>query len=156
MGDIKAGSFQVTGLADLEQRLLAFSDKIAQNIMNGAIRAGAVVIQREAKLYNSKSISEEAHWLGKKNSKGRVLIQPGELNAKGIKVRLAPRKSRSVPVEYWVYVSKRYWYWKFLEFGTAHMYARPFMRPAFEAKKSEAVDRIREYLAARIDKEAAK
>jgi HK97 gp10 family phage protein len=30
-------------------------------------------------------------------------------------------------------------YWKFLEFGTSKMRARPFLRPAFEAKKTESV-----------------
>lgn len=30
-------------------------------------------------------------------------------------------------------------YWKFLEFGTSKMQARPFLRPAFEARKGEAV-----------------
>lgn len=30
-------------------------------------------------------------------------------------------------------------YWRFLEFGTAKMAAKPFMRPAFEARKYEAL-----------------
>jgi HK97 gp10 family phage protein len=30
-------------------------------------------------------------------------------------------------------------YWKFLEFGTSKMPARPFLRPAFEAQKGNAV-----------------
>jgi HK97 gp10 family phage protein len=30
-------------------------------------------------------------------------------------------------------------YWRFLEFGTSKMRARPFLRPAFEAKKTESV-----------------
>lgn len=29
-------------------------------------------------------------------------------------------------------------YWKFLEFGTSNMAARPFLRPAFEAKKMQS------------------
>jgi HK97 gp10 family phage protein len=154
MGDIKTGTISITGLADLEKRLLDFPDRIARNILAGAIRAGAVVIQKEAKFYNSKSIALEAHYLGKGTKK--VLIQPGELNKKGIKVRLAPRKSRDFPITYWVYVSKKYWYWKFLEFGTSKMYARPFMRPGFDNKKAEATEAIRAYLAARIDKETEK
>ena len=31
------------------------------------------------------------------------------------------------------------WYWRFLEFGTVKMAARPFLRPAFEARKMDAV-----------------
>lgn len=154
MPDIKTGSVTVTGLSELERQLEQFTDRVAKNIMTGALRAGAVVIQREAR--QRCPVGREEHWLGKKGGKGRVLINPGELKRKGIKVRVAPRKSRSVPVEYWVYVSKRYWYWRFLEFGTAKMSSRPFLRPAFEAMKERAAVAIRDYLGARIEKEAAK
>lgn len=152
MDDIKTGTISITGLSDLEKRLLDFPDKIARNILAGAIRAGAVVIQKEAK--NNAPESAEDHYLGKGSK--RVLIKAGDLKRKGIKVRLAPRKSRTMPITYWVYVSKKNWYWKFPEFGTVKMAAHPFMRPAFESKKAEAVERIKEYLAARIDKEASK
>jgi HK97 gp10 family phage protein len=43
-----------------------------------------------------------------------------------------------------------------VEFGTSKMSPKPFMRPAFEAKKNEAVDAIRDYLAKRIPEEVAK
>lgn len=160
--DIKTGNIQITGLADLEKRLLAFPDKLAGNILGGAIRAGAVVIQREAQA--KAPMSNAPHYLTSKrtaimkkmgNHYSVNLIQPGTLK-KSIRVKKAPRKSRSVPIEYWVYVSKRIWYWKFVEFGTSKMVARPFMRPAFDIMKEKATERIREYLAARIDKEAAK
>lgn len=151
MQDIKTGTISITGLADLEKRLLDFPDKIARNILAGAIRAGAVVIQNEAR--QIVPVSSEAHYLGKGSK--RVEITPGSLK-KGIKVRLAPRKSRTMPITYWVYVSKKLYYWKFVEFGTAKMSATPFMRPSFESKKAEAVERIKEYLSARIDKEASK
>jgi HK97 gp10 family phage protein len=34
------------------------------------------------------------------------------------------------------------WYWKFIEFGTSKLSARPFLRPAFESTKSKQVDAI--------------
>ncbi len=40
----------------------------------------------------------------------------------------------------------RAYYWRFLEFGTERMAARPFLRPAFEAKKEEAAMRFRDSL----------
>lgn len=153
MSDIKTGSISITGLADLEKRLLVFPDRVARNILAGAIRAGAVVIQREAR--DRAPIGTVAHYLGKKGQKAHALIQPGSLK-KGVKVRLAPRKSRERPIEYWIYVSSKLWYWKFVEFGTTKMAAQPFMRPAFEGMKERAVEKIRDYLDARIDKEAAK
>lgn len=151
MPDIKTGTISITGLSDLEKKLADFPDKIARNILSGAIRAGAVVIQKEARQLAPKS--DAPHKLGK-GSKA-VEIQPGTLK-KSIKVRLAPRKSRERPIEYWVYVSKKTWYWKFVEFGTSKMSQKPFMRPAFDAQKIAATEAIRAYLAARIEKEATK
>jgi len=151
MPDIKTGSFSITGLSDLEKRLAELPLRIAKNVMRGAIRAGAVVIQKEAKA--KCPVSAEAHFLGK--GVKRVLIQPGELKKKGIKVRQAPRSSSPL-IAYWVYVSKRNWYWGFPEFGTAKMTARPFMRPAFDEKKEAATEAIRAYMGPRIDKEVAK
>lgn len=155
MPDIKTGNISITGLADLEKSLEQFTDKIASNILKGAIRAGAVVIQKEAR--RLAPISSEPHSLGK-GSKAEE-IKPGHLR-KNIKVRLAPRKSREVPITYWVYVSKKAWYWRFVEFGRTYSVVgfrqSPFMRPAFDTVKDKATERIREYLAARIEKEAAK
>ena len=45
---------------------------------------------------------------------------------------------------------KNAFYWKFLEFGTKFITARPFMRPAFENKKSAAAQAMREYMATNI------
>jgi len=149
MIDIRTGTISITGLAALEKRLEAFPDKLAKNVLRGAIRAGAAVIQKEAK--RLAPVSPDAHKLGK-GSKA-MLIQPGHLK-KNINIRSAKRKTRSVPVEYWVYVSQKAWYWKFVEFGTAKMSMVPFMRPAFDTVRVTATERIREYLAARIEKEA--
>lgn len=47
-------------------------------------------------------------------------------------------------------------YWRFVEFGTSKMAPRPFMRPAFEARKLEAVNAaiadLRPRVAAEIEK----
>ena len=53
-------------------------------------------------------------------------------------------------------MSQDAFYARFVEFGTVKMAARPFMRPAFEAKKGEAVDAIKAYLERRIPEEVAK
>jgi HK97 gp10 family phage protein len=39
-------------------------------------------------------------------------------------------------------VNRDAYYWRFVEFGTAKMSARPFMRPAFNAKRKAALDAI--------------
>lgn len=39
--------------------------------------------------------------------------------------------------------SKRFFYWRFVEYGTVHVGARPFFRPAGEAEEQGFIDRIR-------------
>ncbi len=48
------------------------------------------------------------------------------------------------------------YYWYLVEFGTSKMSARPFMRPAFEAKKDDAVAAIAQSIADRFPQEAEK
>lgn len=48
------------------------------------------------------------------------------------------------------------YYWRFLEFGTSKMAARPFLRPAFESRKVEAAHMIKDALRKRIEAEALK
>ena len=151
MPDIKTGTISITGLSALEKRLAKLPDKLARNVLAGAIRAGAVVIQKEAR--QLAPVGTLPHRLGK-GSKA-IEIAPGSLK-KGIKVRKAPRKLADFTITYWVYVSKKLWYWKFLEFGTVKMARKSFMRPAFDTQKERAVEAVRDYLDKRIDKEAQK
>ena len=41
-------------------------------------------------------------------------------------------------------------YWWFVEFGTSHNAPRPFLRPAFEAQKKNAVEKAKEAIAAEL------
>jgi HK97 gp10 family phage protein len=51
-------------------------------------------------------------------------------------------------------LSQDAWYWRFVEFGTTRMAAQPFLRPAFDVKKNEAVTAITTRLAERIEQAA--
>lgn len=48
------------------------------------------------------------------------------------------------------------YYWHYLEFGTSRMPAKSFLRPAFEAEKSDAAKRITERLREEVEKAAEK
>ena len=48
--------------------------------------------------------------------------------------------------------SKDAYYWRFVEFGTKYMPARPFFRPAAEAEQNTYVDRFRQ-IGARLERE---
>jgi HK97 gp10 family phage protein len=148
MPDLRTGTIQITGLSDLEKRLRELPDRLAKNVLRGAVRAGAVVIQKEAKLLAPKDTGEMARDImvkAAKSSKGfiayHVYVRTGK------KSRLAGRKRN---------VNRDSFYWRFVEFGTSKMAAKPFMRPAFDTKKESATEAIRDYMAQRIDKELSK
>lgn len=46
-------------------------------------------------------------------------------------------------------------YWRYLEFGTSKMAARPFLRPAFEAQKNAAIEVFKTTLAEGVQAAAA-
>lgn len=150
MSDIKTGNISITGLADLEKRLEQFSDRIARNALRGAVSAGAAIIRSEARRLAPKDTGEMVRDIMIKRArevKGSGLITYHVFVRTGKKSRMAGKKRN---------ISRDSFYWRFVEFGTSKMSAKPFMRPAFDTKKTEAVERIREYLSARIEKEAAK
>lgn len=51
---------------------------------------------------------------------------------------------------------KNAYYWLFQELGTSKMAARPFLRPAFESKKGEALTILRTATAEQVEKAARK
>jgi HK97 gp10 family phage protein len=143
-----ATEIQVKGLTELVARLKALPTELASK--NGgplakALYRAAVVIQNEARMRapvrtgNLKrnivvrrdrnpvkdGATEEYHVTVRKLKKGRSKAHPDD----------------STP-----------FYWRFVEFGTQKMPAAPFMRPAFEAKKEEAVRVFEEQLNVYITK----
>lgn len=56
------------------------------------------------------------------------------------------RSAEGIRATYLVTWSKEAFYGRFLEFGTSRMAARPFLRPAYDAKKEEAVKKFQEAL----------
>jgi HK97 gp10 family phage protein len=147
----------IEGLAELDRALHALPGNIAKNVLRGAVGAGAAVIRKEAKsrapvaegpqrpdapppgtlqraIY-SKWIRELSDW-----SKQTFIVSV----KKGRKYRKAGKKYTDA------------FYWWFVENGTSKMAARPYLRPAFEAKKTEAIEAIRDYLAKRIPLEVEK
>jgi len=114
-----------------------FPKNIQKNVMTGAIRASAGVIRDEAR--------------------AKVVKKTGTL-----KKSITVIKMKSLPgiVKFSVTPSKggknSGWYAHFIEFGTAHSAAKPFMRKALDAKEDEALQASQEYIAKRIPAELLK
>jgi HK97 gp10 family phage protein len=161
---------QVKGLSELAAALRDLPDRIARNALRGATAAGAAVIRKEAVRRAPVYHGDVAAGHPKPGTLKRALYQVQSRELSGLvqqvfvvgvrtgKARQAVEKKRTIKGKRAVVGVENLdaYYWRFVEFGTSKMAARPFMRPAFEAKKTAAVEAIRQYLAERIPREAAK
>jgi len=144
-----AVSVQVHGLAELERALMQLPEAVAGKALNGALAAGMGSIRKEAK--NLIPVGTKAHYIGKK-SKGK-LVQPGHLSKQ---LRVRKLRNEKFSSMYALSFSAAGFYGMFHEFGTANMPARPILRPAFDNKKDQALERIKERLAANIERQRKK
>lgn len=135
-------SMQVFGLDELSKKLKEMPIKLAKNGLRAAVNAGAEVIRKDAV--------------------ARVPVLTGRLK-KAIYKKQIREQSNNVQQTFFVGArnGKKYrkankdaYYWRFLEFGTSKMAAKPFLRPAFDTKKTQAVDAIAKKLKERIEKYA--
>lgn len=127
MADI---DLQVTGLAELEARLIDLGQKGGQRSLRKGLRQGANVVLAEARR--------------------RVRKKTGA-TAKATKV-----KDQGIRFEEMTFSITTNYVGRFLEFGTSKMPAYPFLRPAAEAKAREAVEAVRDVTLAAIDVEVSK
>ena len=144
----KYESVQIKGLDALAKALKELPDRVAKNGLRAAVYAGAKVIRDEAKLQALVATGTL--------KRAVILKQIPELSSKnkqtffvtvrqGKKYRKQGKKGN---------LSQDAWYWRFVEFGTVKMSARPFLRPAFDIKKNDALTAIKTRLAERIEQAA--
>jgi HK97 gp10 family phage protein len=144
----KYESVQIKGLDALAKALKELPDRVAKNGLRAAVYAGAKVIRDEAKLQALVATGTL--------KRAVILKQIPELSTKnkqtffvtvrqGKKYRKQGKKGN---------LSQDAWYWRFVEFGTVKMSARPFLRPAFDMKKNDALTAIKTRLAERIEQAA--
>lgn len=131
--------FQVQGLEGVLAALRALPPEVAGK-NGGPVRA--------ALFQGAKIIREEAKRLAPRKT--------GKLVANVVMVRDRNPKQSGANERYQVGVRGKAFYGKFHEFGTVKMAAKPFLRPAFETKKQEALEKIVATLKTGIDKAAAK
>lgn len=150
-------SVQIKGLAELNRALSQLPDRLARNVLRGSVAAGAAVIRREARERAPRAVGpmpagqpppgtlKRAIYSAQARRLSGLLQQVYHVGVvSGKRAKIGKAKSGK---------SKDAYYWRFVEFGTVKMAAQPFLRPAFEAKKLEAVEAIRRYMAERIERE---
>jgi HK97 gp10 family phage protein len=134
----------VSGLKELQAAMKELPANIARNVLRGAVNAGATVIREEAKARAPKFEGKVAKGQPIREKSSAVL----QTFYVGVRQGRSAKKTKKGSIDAW--------YARFVEFGTSKMAARPFMRPAFEAKKEAAVQAIKNYLEKRIPEEVQK
>lgn len=133
-----ADTKNLTGFKELAEKLKQLPKKVAKNGLRRAVSSGAAIVRNDARKRAPVATGEMKRDIMMKREKDK---QGGSTTGavysvyvrSGKKSRLAGKKRD---------VERDSFYWKFVEFGTKDMPAQPFMRPAFEANKDEAVAAI--------------
>lgn len=133
-------SMKVEGLRELGNALKELDSRTQKRIIRSATAAGARIIAKEARDRVPEKTGNVRKNIRTKNLRPTT---PG-LQETAVGVRVRGKTGDSA------------FYWRFLEFGTVKMEAKPFIRPAFEVKKVEAANRIKEQLGKRLVAEAKK
>ncbi|MDH6185484.1 HK97-gp10 family putative phage morphogenesis protein [Polaromonas sp. CG_23.6] len=149
---------QLTGFKELAAALRELPERVARNGLRAAVNAGAGVIKQEAIAkapeatgalkanFYQKQIREQSgpmqqtFYVGVR--KGVAKYASNKANKRSGKAGKAYKDDGTT------------FYWRFMEFGTSKIAPRPFLRPAFETKKEDAVNAIGAKLDERIQKYA--
>lgn len=148
-------SAKVDGLRELQQRLRALSEDMQKKIPAQATSAAAVIVKKAAIALAPKDTGQlRSHIVIKRLPPGeRTATSQHIVTVKKIKRKYAnTKRNRQTNRVGKTYQSDVAYYWRHLEFGTAKMAARPFMRPAFEQNKERAKDAIIDRIRKRIER----
>lgn len=145
-------SVEVRGLSDLLQAMEQLPREIVSK-NGGPLRSA---LAKAAKVIKDEAVKRAPSRTGLLKREIRTMRErnPGEAAEayrvgvrRGKKAYADTKKNRQKGRARKTYqVEGNAYYWRFLEFGTAKMPAAPFLRPAFESKKDEALQRFRESL----------
>ena len=113
----------VEGFDELNAALRAVGDRATGILLRNAAEEGAKIIADEARRLAPRDTGALAEGIG---------LQPGRI-----------QQGRAV---FSVGYGKRQWYGRLVEYGTKFIAARPFLRPAFEAKAQAAREAVSDYL----------
>jgi len=131
-------NFEIQGAKELERALKQLGPKIEKSVAKSAVRAGANVIAKEARL--------------------RVPQESGTLK-RSIRVVARSRRTGDAVASVVTRSGKRWnakrmnaWYAPLVEFGTKLRPATPFLRPALDSRAAEAIKAMSDKIQQRIAK----
>lgn len=128
---------RIEGAAEMDRALRLLPKQIQQKTLVTALRAGARPIRDEVR----------------RQVEGQGLVDSGRLRD-GIGVETVKGNPQGAIVR--IGPVKKAFYGLFAEFGTITAPARPILRPSFDARAAEAIDRIGKSLGRAIERAAKK
>lgn len=146
---------KVEGLRELGEAMKSLGKEVSTKIARAMNNAGAQVVKKAAKANREKDNAPEPYKVD-----GEV-IQPGNI-ARNIIVKRLPKGETDLTVEHIVTVrhkkvtGKPYRAAIFAEFGTVKLTPKPFLRPAFESSKADAINTMKKVGGRRIEAAARK
>ncbi len=146
---------RIKGAREMEQVLRQLPAQIAKKTLTAALRAAAEPILDEARRRAPVGTESKGRVRLRTSRRGKVSIANYGKLKPSLRIATVPAGKTPHSATVVVTVGKAFW-GMFVEFGTRFMAARPFLRPAFEAKKMEALNRLGKALGERIEKAAKK
>lgn len=137
-------SVTVEGLAELEKKLNEFGPALAKKGVRYAVARGGAVIRNEAREKAPEKTGNLKRAIFLKYA--REFSTPWTISYI-VGVRRGKKKGKAGGSAF---------YWKFLEFGTKYIDKREFIQNAFIARQADAVEKIKESLARKIQQYAEK
>lgn len=148
-------SCEIKGLDDLQKQLESLVDLARQKSVTQSVCRYALK-ELHADVVADAPRAEEAYYRYSRGSararrrgnaqNSRRLVQPGTLQESIKFKRIQLPKSVGVGI----YVTNKAFYWRFIENGTPHMAAEPFLRNNFDSHKERVVERFKTSYARRI------
>ena len=153
----------VSGMSEISRKMKAIGDRAANNAARRSARQGANIIRdaaraNAARLDNwltpeniSKNITTKGVRKRTEQAIGGVMMRVGVLGGARDMSKYGEIKGSGKGNP-----GGDTFYWRFLEFGTSKMAARPFMRPAMNAKADAAYNAVASSISGELDKELKK
>ena len=138
-------TFKIEGGKELQAALSRLSPKLQSGVTRAAVRAGAQVIRKEAKL-NVKSRAFES---GVLYDSIDVVPRKKKRTHRFTSASVATRAGKK-----WQSKGKDAWYAHIIEYGSKQRPATPFLRPALDTKAGEAIKAMATKIANYIEKAA--
>lgn len=126
---------EVKGLKELRRALRKLPKEVQKKVLGSALRKGAVPIQAMAKALvpvgesYSRTLGGKSwdHYAGKTKDSIKIQKEKKKYLLDAARVRIGVDLKRGD--------EDAAWWWRFVEFGTVKMQAKPFLVPAFESMK---------------------